>query len=90
MTVTIADLAQFCRLATTGYRARTDELLHEYRFESATEIESDCHDHWSRVGFGDGSEIIVRADSLTPINRKAIDWDAPDAIERAEQIAAAA
>jgi hypothetical protein len=86
MPTTIADLAQFARLTATGYRARTDQLLQEYGPESATELESDCHDRWARVRFGDGSEAIISDTTIRPNNRNAIDWTAPDAAAQAEAI----
>lgn len=59
MTITIADLAVYAEPPRRGYRARADWILDEYKNERAREMESDVWDHWARIRFGDGSEIIV-------------------------------
>ena len=85
---TIADLAQFSKLTSTGYRERADELMAAYRHERATEMESDCIDLWARVRFADGSEIIVSELGMNPINRHAVIWDSPYSLDQLEQISA--
>jgi hypothetical protein len=72
--ITIADLAQFTKTRDPGYINRTLEMLHEYRHERATEMESDIHDRWARIRFADGSELVITDDRMYPNNRHAVDW----------------
>lgn len=88
MATTIADLARFATLTASGYRARADELMAQYRHERATEMESDCIDGWARIRFADGSEVSVTGDKVKPNNRHAVDWDAPNASDVLEEITA--
>lgn len=73
--ITIADLAQFTKTRDPGYINRTLEMLHEYRHERATEMESDIHDRWARIRFADGSELVITDDRMYPNNRNAVDWN---------------
>ena len=53
--VTIADLAIFSEAGKgLPYLERADALVSEYGPERAYLEESDCHDQWARISFGDG------------------------------------
>lgn len=60
MPVTIADLAEFFPVKSACYREATDEILSEYVYEKAHEVESDVWDKWALIAFADGSRLTVR------------------------------